>query len=158
MEFVKPIADSCVFMSADFVCLIYVDNALLFYENKLTMELLKQKMRDDGMLFCDKDSVAGYLGVHINSREDSTIHLTQMGLTHCMVEKKHLNDKTVDAVDTPCTKFLPLDKFEVLFTENSVIPPLLCNLIIYKDIQDLILLWQLCSVHVTFVTQNSLKN
>ena len=68
-------------------------------------------MKDDGMLFRDEDSVAGYLGVHIDWRKDSTIHLTQKGLAHCIVEVMHLNDKTVDAVDTPCINFLPLDEF-----------------------------------------------
>ena len=60
MGFVQSITDPCVFMSADIVCLIYVDDALLFYKNKMAMESLKQKMRDDGMLFCKEDSVAGY--------------------------------------------------------------------------------------------------
>ena len=74
MGFVQSIADPCIFMSANVVYLVYVDNALLFYESKQAMELLKQKMRDDGILFCDKDSVAGYLGVHTDCRKDSTIH------------------------------------------------------------------------------------
>ena len=111
MGFAQSIADPCVFMSAEVVCLIYVDNALLFYKSPQAMELLKQKMRDDGMKFCDKDSVAGYLGVHINRQKDGTIHLTQKGLAARIVEAMHLNDKTVDPVDTPCTKFLPLDEF-----------------------------------------------
>ena len=63
------------------------------------------------MLFYDKDSVAGYLGVHIDQRKDSTIYLIQKDLTYCIVEAMHLNDKTVDPVETPCTKYLPLDKF-----------------------------------------------
>ena len=111
MGFVQSIADPCVFMSTDVLCLISVDDVLLFYKKKLAMEALKQKLRDDGMLYRDEDSVAGYLGVHIDWRKDSTIDLTQKGLAHCIVEAMHLNDKIVNAVDTPCTKFLPLDKF-----------------------------------------------
>ena len=111
MGFTQSIADPCVFMSADVLCLIYVDAALLFYKNKAAMESLKQRMRNNGMLFRDEDSVAGYLGVHIDRRKDSTIHLTQKGLASRIVEAMHLNDKTVDPVDTPCTKFLPLDEF-----------------------------------------------
>ena len=64
-------------MSVDAICFIYVDDTLLFYKNRFAMDALKQKMRDDGILFCEKDSVAGYLGVHIDRREDSTNHLTQ---------------------------------------------------------------------------------
>ena len=66
MGFVQSIPDPCVFMSADVVCLVYIDDALLFYKSKQAMESLKQKMRDDGMLFHDETSVAGYLGVHID--------------------------------------------------------------------------------------------
>ena len=63
------------------------------------------------MLFCEEDSGAGYLGVHIDRRDDSTIHLTQKGLAAHIVEAMHLNDKIVDLVDTPCTKVLLLDEF-----------------------------------------------
>ena len=69
----------------------------------MAMESLKQKMRDDGMLLHDEHSVAGYLGVHIDRRRDSTIHLIQMHLAHRIEEAIHLNDKTVNPVDTPCT-------------------------------------------------------
>ena len=62
------------------------------------------------MLFCDEDSVASYLGVHIDQRKDSTIRLNQKGLAYRIVETMHLNDKTVDPVNTPCIKYLLLDK------------------------------------------------
>ena len=65
MNFVPSIADPCIFMSVDVICLIYVDDALLFYKNKTAMESLTLKMKNDGMLFREEDSVAGYLGVHI---------------------------------------------------------------------------------------------
>ena len=109
--FVQLIASPCVFMSTDVVCFVYVDDVLLFYKSQQAMESLKQKMMDDGMLFCDKDIVVGYLGVHIDCREDGTILLTQSGLAGRIVEAMHLNDKTVNPVDTPCAKFLPLDEF-----------------------------------------------
>ena len=63
------------------------------------------------MLFCEEDSVAGYSGVHSDRRKDSTIHLTQKGLAYRIVEAMHLNGKTVNSVDTPCTKYLSLDEF-----------------------------------------------
>ena len=69
MGCVQSIANPCVFMSADVVCLVYVDDVLLFYKSKQAMELLKQKMRDEGMLFREEDSVAGYLEVHIDCRK-----------------------------------------------------------------------------------------
>ena len=106
MGFIQSIADPCVFMSADVICLIYVDDALLFYKNKSAMESLKLKMKNNGMLFRKEDSVAGYLGVHINRRNDSTICLTQKGLVSRIVKAMHLTDSTINPVDTLCTKYL----------------------------------------------------
>ena len=77
----------------------------------MAIESLKQKMRDDGMLFREEDSFAGYLGVHNDCREDSIIHLTQKGLAQHIVEAMHLNDKIDNLLDTPYTKFLPLNEF-----------------------------------------------
>ena len=54
MGFTQSIADSCLFMSADIVCLIYVDNDLLFYKNKLATEEIKMKIKNFGMLFAKK--------------------------------------------------------------------------------------------------------
>ena len=160
MGFVQSIADPCVFMFADVMCLVYVDNALLFYKSKLAMELLKQKMRDDGMLFCEEDSVAGYLGVHIDCREDSTIHLTQKGLAPCIVENMHLNDKTANPVDTPCTKFLPLDKFGCPahgeFSYPSIVGQL--NYLQGHSQSDITMATSQPSVHIMFIIQNGLTN
>ena len=111
MNFVQSIADPCVFISADIIYHIYVDDALLFYKNKTAMESLTLKMKNDGMLLHEEDSVAGYLGVHIDRREDSTIRLTQKGLASRIVEAMYLTDSTVGPVATPCTKYLPLDEF-----------------------------------------------
>ena len=111
MEFVQSIADLCVFISADVVCLVYVDNALLLYRRKQAMESLKQKMRDNSIRFCDEVSVDSYLGVHIDSQKDSSIHLTQKFLVARIVEVMHLNDKLIDPVDTTCTQFLPINEF-----------------------------------------------
>ena len=158
MGFVQSIADPCVFMSAEVVCLIYVDDALLFYKSPQATESLKQKMRDDGMLFCDKDSVTGYLGVHIDRREEGTIHLTQSSLAGRIVEAMHLNDKTVDPVDTPCTKFLPLDEFGCPAYGELAILPSLGNSTTYRVIHVQISRWQPLNVIGTFITQNDLTN
>ena len=63
------------------------------------------------MLFREEDSVAGYLGVHIDWRDNSTIHLTQKGFASRIAKAMHLTDSTVNPVNTPCTKYLPLNEF-----------------------------------------------
>jgi hypothetical protein len=66
MGFVQSEADPCLFISSDIICLIYVDDALLFYKNKTSIDILTNKMKQEGMLFREEESVAGYLGVHID--------------------------------------------------------------------------------------------
>jgi hypothetical protein len=110
MGFYQSESDPCLFISNDIICLIYVDDALLFYKNKLSMSNLVDKMKSEGMLFREEESVAGYLGVHIDRKDDGTIHLTQQGLAERIVESLHLSDDTVSPVETPCTKYLPIDK------------------------------------------------
>ena len=73
------------------------------------MEELKIKMVDEEMLFRE-DSVAGYLRVHIDRKKDNSIVLTQSGLAERIIDTLHLNDDTIDPVDTPCTKYLAIDE------------------------------------------------
>ena len=51
MGFVQSEADPCLFISADIICLIYVDDALLFYKDKQSIITLTDKMKLQGMLF-----------------------------------------------------------------------------------------------------------
>jgi hypothetical protein len=110
MGFVQSEADPCLFISSDIICLIYVDDALLFYKDKASIDLLINKMKQEKMLFREEESVAGYLGVHIDRREDGTIHLTQKGLADKIIDALHLSGDDVTMVDTPCTKYVPIDE------------------------------------------------
>jgi hypothetical protein len=110
MGFVQSEADPCLFISSDIICLIYVDDALLFYKNKTSIDILTNKMKQEGMLFREEESVAGYLGVHIDRRNDGTIHLTQKGLADKIIDSLHLSGEDISPVDTPCTKYVPIDE------------------------------------------------
>jgi hypothetical protein len=87
-----------------------VDDALLFYKNKQFIHTLTDKLKLEGMLFREEESVAGYLGVHIDRRDDGTIHLTQKGLADKIVDSLYLSGDDVARVDTPCTKYVPIDE------------------------------------------------
>jgi hypothetical protein len=65
MGFVQSKADPCLFISSDIICLIYVNDALLFYKDKSSITALVNKMKQEGILFREEESVAGYLGVHM---------------------------------------------------------------------------------------------
>jgi hypothetical protein len=111
MGFVQSEADSCLFISHDIICLIYVDDALLFYKDKASINALTSKMKLEGMLFREEESVAGYLSIHIDRRDDGTIHLTQKGLADKTVDSLHLSGDDITSVDTPCTKYIcPIDE------------------------------------------------
>ena len=66
-------------------------------------------MKAINVQFREEEDVAGYLGVHIDRRNDGTIHLTQSGLAERIVSAMHLNDSTIDPVETPATGYLPID-------------------------------------------------
>ena len=110
MGFYQSNADPCLFISKDVIVLIYMDNALYFYKDKLATSDLKGKMVDEGMLFREEDSVAGYLGVHIDQKKDNSIVLTQSGLAERIIDALHLKDDTMDPVDTLCTKYLAINE------------------------------------------------
>jgi hypothetical protein len=110
MGFVQSEADPCLFISSDIICLIYVDDALLFYKDKESINTLTNKMKLEGMLFREEESVAGYLGVHIDRKDDGTIHLTQKRLADKIVDSLHLSSDDITSADTPCTKYVPIDE------------------------------------------------
>jgi hypothetical protein len=79
-------------------------------------------MKLEGMLFREEESVAGYLGVHIDRKDDGTIHLTQKGLADKIVDSLHLSGDDITSVDTPCTTITFLStKMASLLMVNSVI-------------------------------------
>ena len=87
-----------------------MDDALYFYKDKLAISDLKGKTVDEGMLFREEVSVAGYLGVHIDRKKDNSIVLTQSGLAERIIDALHLNDDTVDPANTPYTKYMAIDE------------------------------------------------
>ena len=87
-----------------------MDDAHYFYKDKLAISDLKGKMVDKEVLFRKEDSVAGYLGVHIDWKKDNSIVLTQSRLVERIIDALHLLDDTVDPADTPYNKYLAIDE------------------------------------------------
>ena len=110
MEFYQSEADPCLCISKDVKVLVYVDDEFYFFKDTQAIVDLKIKMVDEGMIFREEDSVAGYLGVHIDRKKDNSIVLTQSGLSERIIDALHLNDDTIDPVDTPYTKYLAIDE------------------------------------------------
>jgi hypothetical protein len=114
LGFTQSDADPCLFISANVLCLIYVDDALLFYKNKSAVEQLTEQMEKEGIQFREEEDVAGFLGVHIDRKLSSdgtkTIHLTQKGLTERIVSAMHLNGTDVKNSAVPVKRYLPIDE------------------------------------------------
>ena len=109
LGFTQSNADSCLFISATVICLIYVDDALLVYKDQSAVDDLTKRMTKEGMLFNVESDVAGYLGVLIDRNTDGTIIMRQSGLAKRIVEALHLDDSSIAPTETPCTAFLPID-------------------------------------------------
>ena len=110
MGFQQAEANTCLFISPDVICLHYIDNNLYFFKDNNAMERLKKAMEAESIMFREEESVAGYLGVHIDCKDDGSILLTQSGLTEKIVGAMHLLDKSIKSINTPCANCLPIDK------------------------------------------------
>jgi hypothetical protein len=92
-----------VFILNKVICLVYVDDTLFFSPKEdFINEVIDQLSKADLDLEV-KDSVAGFLGVHINRNTDTgTIKLTQSGLTKHIIEA--LNVGSLPRKFTPALK------------------------------------------------------
>jgi hypothetical protein len=73
-------ADPCLFVSDKCICLVYVDDTLLFAWKRLDIENVVTGLKHLGMDLEEEDDVAGFLGVLVKSLPDGTIKLLQTGL------------------------------------------------------------------------------
>jgi hypothetical protein len=88
--------------------LIYVDDTLFFSPKEEFINEVIDKLSKCNLDLEVEDSVAGFLGVHINrNTDDGTIKLTQSGLAKCVVEALNLGSlprKFTPAVKDPLVK------------------------------------------------------
>lgn len=99
--------DPCLFISDKCICLVYVDDTLFFSPDPKYIEEAIEKLRARGMELEPEDSVAGFLGVHIDRDErNGTIKLTQKGLIKRIIEALGVTK----GIHTPTTTdALPID-------------------------------------------------
>ncbi len=93
-------ADQCLFISGTVVCLVYVDDTLLYVEDMEDINVAIKAIEDAGMHLEVEDDVAGFLGVLIDLKNDGTIHMTQTGLTDRIIKALntgHLPNKRTPA-------------------------------------------------------------
>ena len=72
--------DPCLFISDKVIILVYVDDTLLFAQNREDIDEVLTKLRNEQLELEEEDSVAGFLGVKIEHRDNGSIKLTQKRL------------------------------------------------------------------------------
>jgi hypothetical protein len=85
--------DPCLFISEKVIVLVYVDDTLFFSPKAEYIEETIADLRGLGMELEAEDSVAGFLGVHIERNEsDQSIKFTQKGLAKRIVDALDIGD------------------------------------------------------------------
>jgi hypothetical protein len=102
--------DPCLFISDKVICLVYVDDTLLFAKDMKDIDevLAKLQAPPHNMLLEEEDDVAGFLGVHIQrDNKKGEVSLTQVGLIDRIIEALQIDD--LPPLDTPADDVLGKD-------------------------------------------------
>jgi len=102
-----PDIDPCLFVSDKVICLVYVDDTLFFSPDEIFINEVIDKLSKTDLELEVEESVAGFLGVHIDRSESGQIKLTQEGLTKRIIEALNITDlprKFTPATSEPLTK------------------------------------------------------
>ena len=107
--------DPCLFMSDKVIVLVYVDDTLFYSPRKEWIDEVIKKIEKQDLELEIEDSVAGFLGVHIERNDkDGTIKLTQKGLIKRIIDA--LQIQNLPRKLTPATK-------EPLVADKDGMPP-----------------------------------
>ena len=103
--------DPCLFISDKVICLVYVDDTLLHAHSREDIDAAVEQLTTEHRMTLEvEDSVAGFLGVHVERDPTSgEITLTQTGLIDRIVEALQIQD--LPPVDTPATECLGKDPY-----------------------------------------------
>ena len=102
--------DPCLFISPKVICLVYVDDTLLYARRQEDIDEVLHKLEHERKMSLEaEDEVAGFLGVHIK-RDSATgqVVLTQEGLTNRIIAA--LGCENLPGVDTPADCVLGKDE------------------------------------------------
>ena len=102
--------DPCLFVSEKVICLVYVDDMLLFAKDEKDIDDVIYKLRkEQHMAIEEEDDVAGFLGVDIKKNTDTgEITLKQVGLKKKIIEALGIDH--LPSVATPANCVLGKDE------------------------------------------------
>ena len=102
--------DPCLFISPKEICLVYVDDTLLYARRQEDIDKVIHLLRHQQHMTLEaEDEVAGFLGVHIQRNEETgEVVLTQEGLTDRIISALGCDD--LPGVKTPADDVLGKDE------------------------------------------------
>ena len=85
--FTSSSADPCLFISEKVICIVYVDDTLLFSPRPEYIDEVLAQLKEEELDLKEEDDVAGFLGVNVQ-RDDANgqIHMTQQGLIDRIID------------------------------------------------------------------------
>jgi len=96
--FISSDSDECLFISEKVICIVYVDDTLLFSPLEAHIDEVLWLLHEEDMDLEVEDDVAGFLGVDVRRNPDNnTVTMTQRGLTERII-------KALDCESLPVTK------------------------------------------------------
>jgi hypothetical protein len=85
--FTSSEADPCLFISDKVICIVYVDDTLLFSPRAEYIDEVLSQLREENLDLEEEDDVAGFLGVNVERDSKSgEIRMTQVGLFNRIIE------------------------------------------------------------------------
>lgn len=79
-------ADPCLFVTDKCICLVYVDDTLLFARSRADIDEVIAGLRKQDLDLEEEDDVAGFLGVLVNRHTNGSIELLQEGLIQRVID------------------------------------------------------------------------
>ena len=93
--------DPCLFMRADCIILLYVDDAIVMGRNDEAVKGVLEEIRNQGYSFNRDGDFKSYLGINLEHRDDGSIKMSQPHLARSLVDSTGLNNANIAV--TPST-------------------------------------------------------
>ena len=104
LGFVPSESDPCVWIKNDVIIVSYVDDCLVFSNDKRKIKETLDKLKNQGFVFTDEGSIEQYLGIQIENNSDGSITMSQPFLLKRIIEAlpglKDTNPANIPALST----------------------------------------------------------
>jgi len=122
--------DPCLFVGTKVICVVYVDDLIIWSKDTLAINDSAMQLRDLGMDLEQEDDAAGFLGVTLEQDpEMSLLEMKQTGLIKRIIEALGLDDgakgKFIPSESKPLVKDINGELASGAFSYSSVVGMLL---------------------------------